>query len=157
MKKLFTLLLISFGATPLFAQYKIVITYDQNGSRIQRSMVCSTCRSTNEIENDPAMDTSKSSFVNKSIEWPSNGNEIGTFKVFPNPTDNKVQVELDAISLQQRCELVLTDISGRVHYRKITETELTTIPLESLADGVYFISLFRGTEKNVVKIVKSRR
>lgn len=66
-------------------------------------------------------------------------------------------MELDAISLQQRCELVLTDISGRVHYRKITETELTTIPLEHLADGVYFISLFCGTEQNVVKIVKSRR
>lgn len=76
MKKLFTLLLISFGATPLFAQYKIVITYDQNGNRIKRSMVCSTFRPTNESENDPAKDTSKSSFVNKSIEWPSNGNEM---------------------------------------------------------------------------------
>jgi len=156
MKQLFTLLLIPFGMAPLFAQNKIIIAYDQNGNRIKRFVICSTCRPTNESENDPAMDTTKPSYVNKSIELPFSDNEIGTFKVFPNPADNKVQVELDAISLKQRCEITLTDISGKEHYRKIVVTETTIIPLEHLADGVYFVSLFRGTEKKVVKIVKTR-
>jgi hypothetical protein len=53
MKPLFTLLILCCCSIYAQAQNKIVITYDENGNRIQRELICPGCRPADTSSEDP--------------------------------------------------------------------------------------------------------
>jgi len=154
MKPAFTLLLITaFSFSRGFAQNKIVITYDANGNRIKREMVCAGCRP--EAAAEDTLLTDQPVGTESGIIAGFLSAQKGSFTVYPNPAGNVVYIRLDALSLKAGCRMQLSDVSGRVCYRKPLMAAVTAIPLSRLADGLYFVTLFRGGQKDVVKVVKT--
>lgn len=131
---------------------KILISYDQNGNRIKREEDCTLLPSSAE-ETPPY--TQNGQQEQETFMDGVAGTEAGIkFHVYPNPASQSVTVSLDAASLKGHCTLVLTDQLSKEHYRKEVHTSLTTIPLEHLADGLYYVLVHRHDRQDVVKIVK---
>lgn len=149
MKFLYFFLLILLPIAATHAQTcTIQISYDDNGNRILRELVCGTMSQPEEPSEGPV-------FYKRPALLPDSSNVIaGSFNVYPNPAAGQVFVQLDAISLQQPCTITLLDQLGREHFRKEHAEASTVISLDNLPDGLYYIILWRGEQKNTVKIVK---
>lgn len=66
-------------------------------------------------------------------------NNISQFKLYPNPAENQITIELtDDIS---NANLTLYDIQGRVIYEKEAINQVTNIDTSILQSGVYFVKL----------------
>lgn len=129
---------------------KISISYDENGNRILRELVCFSAR-----ENPEEQDKDPMSAINTYLPFKDQEQNLSSsFKVYPNPTNDLIYIEIEAKALQEKCSFVLSDISGKVHMRKEITTSRTNLSLTHLADGVYFLTLFRRDQRDVVKIVK---
>jgi len=124
---------------------KIVISYDDNGYRIQRSQSCTTPPDPNEPPATPPPATS--STIRKD-------GDAGAFEIYPNPSNNVVNIVLDPLSLAAPCSFILTDVSGKQLLQQDIQSPATMLELSSYADGVYFIILKRGQQTNTVRIVK---
>lgn len=75
-------------------------------------------------------------------------------RVGPVPTSDKLQVELDA--LRSASDLELTDIQGRRVWTGKAAAKVTTVsvPMETLAAGVYTLSVNSAEGINRVRVVK---
>lgn len=142
---LFFLSLMGFGSVH-GQSCSILISYDDNGNRVLREMACPIPRPASEGLGDGPVADAKG-LLSQNVHQ-------GGFSVFPNPTSDEVFVQLDVLSLQQSCTLVLLDVLGREHFRRADVGARTTIPLVQLPDGIYHVVLWRGQQKDAVKIVK---
>ncbi|PSK95067.1 T9SS type A sorting domain-containing protein [Taibaiella chishuiensis] len=149
MKTLYLSCLMTALAFIAKAQNKIVISYDENGNRVKRERICPTCRPAASNNSNAPSDAFAAPVALAGQEG-----KAGTFRVYPNPAGNFVTLYLDFVSLQQKCTVVLMDQSGREHFRKQAATATTEIPLAKLADGMYYVILFRDNQKDVVRVVK---
>ncbi len=149
MRYLYFLLLILLPIASLQAQTcTIKISYDDNGNRILRELACLSPRPGDEDNPDEQLPRSRKTLLSDS------STVAGNFTVYPNPTSNEVFVELDALSLLQKCTILLVDQLGREHFRKERPGARTAIELSHLPDGLYYILLWRNEQKSTVKIVK---
>jgi hypothetical protein len=143
MKQLLIILFISCSPAILHAQQtKVVISYDGNGNRVRREIVT--------YKNAPANNDLSSS-------WELNAgrfNMPATFKVYPNPSQDVFNVAIDAISLKEKCELILIDQAGKELYRQVITQSVTPVSTRQFADGVYYIVLYSGDKKENTKVVK---
>jgi hypothetical protein len=71
-----------------------------------------------------------------------------TFAIYPNPTTNNITVEFEGTFYYE-----LTDMNGAVISRS-TATDKELISLESLARGVYFVTIKSNDTIQTVKVVK---
>lgn len=79
------------------------------------------------------------------------------FNVFPNPSANEFNIELN-LDNPEKISLYVTDFMGRVVDSIVDEKEIdqyrTTVNLENLTPGVYFVNVKTANSINVQKIVK---
>lgn len=75
-------------------------------------------------------------------------NEI---KIFPNPVISKLNIE-NFTGLELKITII--DISGKVVRTQVSQKELTVIELNTMASGVYFVSINSDTKSSTYKIVK---
>lgn len=75
-------------------------------------------------------------------------NEI---KIFPNPVTSKLNIENFTGS---ELKITINDISGKVVRTQVSQKELTVIELNTMATGVYFVSVNSDTKSSTYKIVK---
>lgn len=151
MKKLFyvVVFITALQSAKMYGQgCKISISYDENGNRMLRELVCSSARDAADNPEKDSLDA-----INTFLPFQEQ-NQASSFKVYPNPTNGLVNIEVETEALKGRCSFVLSDVSGKVHLRKEITTNRTNLSLAHLADGVYFLILFRGDRQDVVKIVK---
>jgi hypothetical protein len=71
------------------------------------------------------------------------------FSVYPNPTDGALQVQVSANMLGQTWKLY--DIRGRLVVDGNIETETTTLSMEQLSRGTYWLHLGSMQPVQVVK------
>lgn len=71
--------------------------------------------------------------------------------VYPNPTENKINVELNN-SLEKK--ITVLDITGKVVYETKTWSSVETIDLANLSNGVYILQVQSETESKMLKIIK---
>lgn len=88
----------------------------------------------------------------------SKENELlsGKIKVYPNPVKNLLKIDLDK-NLKENVELILFDMSGKQLISKQIfgeTTSQTTISMESLGKGVYFLKVKTKTAQTFVKIIR---
>ena len=65
------------------------------------------------------------------------------FKIYPNPAQHEVKVDLRAAN-RQPATVSLTDLAGRTLYQKLVDTKITqqhTISTGNYSDGVYLVSV----------------
>lgn len=98
---------------------KIKIYYDANGNRIQRILEC-------------AKEDSRSAIPMAAINKQNAFNDLteGSYQVFPNPAESKVNVKLNAQLLAKGCSIIMTDLSGKlIHQRNKVDQTITSIDL----------------------------
>ncbi|PKP46124.1 MAG: hypothetical protein CVT95_07565 [Bacteroidetes bacterium HGW-Bacteroidetes-12] len=78
---------------------------------------------------------------------------VDDVKVYPNPTTNEFTVEIDA-KQSASVQLVLIDIRGVIVQQVATTTNKTTINLQELPQGVYFLEVLSNAQKVTKKIIK---
>ena len=147
MKKILSIIALSLITYYTQAQTcKIKIYYDANGNRTQRVMECG-----DEIAPPDKVELQT---VRKKMDG-FNDLTSGTYQVYPNPAENKVNIRLDADLVTKECSISLIDITGKALYQQRTVTDVVSaIDLQGYADGAYFIVISTGNEKHTVKIVK---
>lgn len=80
-------------------------------------------------------------------------NSISLFNIYPNPSNNTINIEFEAVSNQY--DLKIIDITGRVvkSSEKINSIK-TTLNISDLENGIYLISVFDGKNSITKKIIK---
>ena len=82
--------------------------------------------------------------------------QINNIKIYPNPANNKLQIELETKDLSNNIEISLFDISGRKIFYKIFAPEKefkTTVNLTNFAKGIYCIKVINANYIHSQKII----
>ncbi len=78
----------------------------------------------------------------------------GTFKVYPNPANDKLYVQFNSTDISEKTTYSIVDLFGRtVLENKYNATEY--IDISVLAEGVYFIQIVNGTQTATNKFIKT--
>lgn len=78
--------------------------------------------------------------------------QLTGLKVYPNPFENRINIELDK---SQNLAIEILNIHGELMISKTSNSINTTIDLEAIPTGIYFISLQSKDSKVVKKILKN--
>ena len=76
---------------------------------------------------------------------------LSDFSVFPNPAHDMVHISFEQVA---EATVSLTDLHGKVLRSEAVSGQLYTLPLEGLSAGVYLLTVKRGEELEVRKILK---
>ncbi len=79
--------------------------------------------------------------------------DVLNFSVFPNPFSNNLSLSLNSIS--ELTTIVISDVTGKIVCSSQLNQLNTTINLDELQEGIYFLELMNGTHKSVKKIIKN--
>ena len=96
-------------------------------------------------------DTSVCYFVNKNLHTGIATLTNSTIKVFPNPTDNVLNIQWQSEEHLQK--IILEDAIGRIVKELIPTGNNETLNIKDLPNGIYFLHLFAKTER-VMKVLK---
>lgn len=143
------LLFVFWGTISMFsvAQQKVNYAYDNNGNRESRII---TLKAT--PQNTAVGSKLDSSIVHKyeqSVE-----NIIGEPRVYPNPVHTTLffvpQGNSDGIKLN----VLLVDLTGKVVYRAVSQSNRLEIDVSNLTQGVYILKAFGDGKNYSWKIIK---
>ncbi len=71
-----------------------------------------------------------------SLESPKN-----IFKIYPNPTDNFIFIDLSKMNVDKETEISIYSITGNLVRKSIFQDNLITMNVEELVNGVYIITV----------------
>ncbi len=71
-----------------------------------------------------------------SLESPEN-----IFKIYPNPTDNFIFIDLSKMNVDKETEICIYSITGNLVRKSIFQDNLITMNVEELVNGVYIITV----------------
>jgi hypothetical protein len=71
--------------------------------------------------------------------------------VYPNPVKNNLTIQQSGTG---RTEVAVTDVTGKVVYRKVFTTGTLQINSESWSNGVYMVRVVKNEEISSFKVVK---
>ncbi|MCZ4319640.1 T9SS type A sorting domain-containing protein [Aequorivita viscosa] len=110
-----------------------------------------------DIDNDGDMDVISSSQNDDKIAWYENftilgvgENEIDTFKIYPNPTKDVLNIKRQAGIVST--SIILYDTFGRILFE--TEYELLQINLSNYNSGIYYLKLKTIFSEQIMKVIK---
>jgi hypothetical protein len=141
MKKLLFIFLLLSAAIGISAQ-NVSYQYDNAGNRIGRVIVMSSLSS-------PAPSLSSASVTG--LEDMITGQKI---KVYPNPTEGMLAVEVADFTNEWKVEYLITDMSGKMINRKKADSKYTTLDLTKQSPGVYILRITINGENTSWKIIK---
>ena len=77
------------------------------------------------------------------------------YKVFPNPTQNTINISSISSTLNKRPLIIIYDLSGKaVINTSLTESK-KSIDLSSIRNGVYLMRIIEPKKSITVKIIKA--
>lgn len=143
MKKIITLLFITcFAAT--YAQ-EVQYTYDASGNRAQRKLVY--------VGPPQERLAAPDSVSKKTAELMQIAMQEG-ISVFPNPTQDVVNVSINNFKVEDKVIVQLFDNSGKILKTQIMQSATIQFPMAEMQSGVYYINVIKGKEKLFYKVVK---
>ena len=79
----------------------------------------------------------------------------GTLSVYPNPTQNRVTIEIPKELNQKKTKIMLYDLAGRVMMTQKAEfANETTVNLSSLSTGVYIVTVSDEERSRYARVIK---
>ena len=75
------------------------------------------------------------------------------FKVYPNPTNKEITLELNDFS-GKNYEAFLMDITGRIQQNEVIKNRIQAISVEKIPRGIYFLRVGNEYRSSVVKLIK---
>lgn len=138
MKILFFLFLFIAFLEPLHSQNKIKYAYDSAGNRIERTIELKT----KSAEAEPEM------FFTEELAK-------RTIKIYPNPTDGFLKVEIENIENVKNCTITISVLGTGKQVKKIkTKLPVTDIDISNQPFGVYIMLIDIDGEYTSWKIMK---
>lgn len=83
----------------------------------------------------------------------TNANDEDIIRLFPNPATEKIAITFSNAAIERT--LIITDVSGKEMLRDKVNEKQTSIHIESLPAGVYFLTVVSNNQSRVVKVVKA--
>ena len=143
MKQLLTLLFI-FCFVAIHAQ-EVQYTFDASGNRTQRKLVISGPSPLRLANNDS---------ISKHVEEGMKTAMKEGISVFPNPTQDLVNVSINNFKVEEMVTVQLIDNGGKVLKSQVMQSSSIQLPVTELKSGIYYIHVLKGKEKLYYKILK---
>ena len=137
--------LLAIVTTSSYAQNKVSYGYDVNGNRKIRN-TCPTCRLAHNPDNSSSADTSIQADTAIAIKHGAN--------LFPNPTQNRVNLSLSNLKDDEATAVLVTDENGQTLYTQKNLQAQNQIDLSSFNNGTYFVRVTMGKDVLVYKVMK---
>jgi hypothetical protein len=131
---------LSFLTAPLYAQ-SVAYGYDSAGNRISRTIVISTLRS---AKMEKQEETAVHSEMLKDLE----------VRIYPNPTDGLLKVEVLNMKENQSAAISLYDLSGKLILSRDKISNSTELDISNNNPGTYILRIFAGESRTEWKIIK---
>jgi hypothetical protein len=77
---------------------------------------------------------------------------LGELKVYPNPSSNKIFVE---VSSGSQLNLQISDVTGRILYEGLSGDPVSEVNLENLSGGIYYLTVRSENAAEVIKVIKN--
>lgn len=143
MKQLLSLFFI-FCFAALQAQ-EVKYTYDASGNRTKRKLYVSGPSPLRLANND--------SIAKHAAEGMQTAMQEG-ISVFPNPTDDVVNVTINNFKTDEKVVAQLMDNNGKILKTQIMQSSSVQFAVAELQSGIYYINVIKGKEKLYYKVVK---
>ncbi|SEP47102.1 T9SS type A sorting domain-containing protein, partial [Niastella yeongjuensis] len=85
-------------------------------------------------------------------EWSTIPFATQGMQVYPSPVIETLRVKLEGIG--NSGDITISDVMGKIVYRKQVNTNSISIPASSWAPGVYLVCYYNGQQRTVVRIIK---
>jgi hypothetical protein len=137
--------LFFFLTIQLKAQTTVQYSYDKAGNRIQRKLyVCTTCRP--DQQNGKVASQEKDTTQILAAQHGLN--------VYPNPTQDKVNLTLSNLKDDETTSVVVTDETGKTVYSAKNLQLQNEINVSTFNNGTYFFRITMGKDVMVYKVMK---
>lgn len=123
-------------------------SYDNVGNRIQRMLtVCSTCPNNQRTENPNHVESNADT-----LQMLVSHHEIG---VFPNPTQDILNVNITNVETDETVDLFLSDETGRTLLNLKNQPAISALNVANYKTGAYYLQVKVGNDSpKVYKIMK---
>ncbi len=93
--------------------------------------------------------------VNITTGLTSYQNNIGQVNIYPNPNNGVFTISADMITDEQKTDIILTDLTGRIVYKTQLDAKSnsTLININNLEKGTYFVEISNSQARAVKKII----
>lgn len=143
MKKICLVSLFSLMVLSAFSQQQcpqIVFNYDPSGNRIQRKLIIVPCGD----ENQKTFASDSSSVLTLMI-----------VNVYPNPAQDKINIELPKDSTATESKIELLDINGKILYSVASPSLQIQIDVSQYAVGTYVLKITREKKYAAYNVLKN--
>jgi len=144
MKTIIRTILLGFFATiclPLLhSQDRIRFGYDSAGNRISRTIEFDPLRSSSNEEEEPPVYSEMLSNIE--------------LKIYPNPTDGLLKVEILNLPEDQTADILLYDLAGKLITSHRKAGDFTEINIGGQPAGIYLMKIVAGKYQTEWRIIK---
>ena len=133
------------------AQTYIQYTYDLNGNRETRKLDVIQLKSAK-----IAFPVNDVALLKEEPDRVSGIDEEQGVKIYPNPAEDKINIEFSGSQTDDPAEARLYDLNGNLVKYEKNKTLLMDIDVSNLKEGVYVLVIKRGTQITNYKIIRGR-
>lgn len=138
----FSGLLFYFSA---FSQNAIRFAYDALGNRVKREIVLQNSDVTK--RKLPLEEKKEDNFYSDMLSEKQ-------IRIWPNPTEGHLKVEIQGLAPEEKASLRITSMSGAVVDVKETTSPVSELDLSHCTNGIYLLHIATGGQETTWKIIK---
>ena len=128
-----------------FSQNAIRFAYDALGNRVKREIV---------LQNSDVVKRNMSSEEKKEDNFYSDMLSEKQIRIWPNPTEGHLKVEIQGLAPEEKACLRITSMSGAVVNVKETTSPVSELDLSHCIYGIYLLHIATGRQETTWKIIK---
>jgi len=127
-----------------YAQTHIGYSYDNTGNRVQRQLVidCNGCPTNQRTAAPTVVDSTQVLAAQHGLS------------IFPNPTQDKVNLTLSNLKDDETTSVVVTDETGKTVYSAKNLQSQNEVNVSNFNNGTYFFRITMGKDVMVYKVMK---
>ena len=128
-----------------FSQNAIRFAYDALGNRVKREIV---------LQNSDVVKRNMSSEEKKEDNFYSDMLSEKQIRIWPNPTEGHLKVEIQGLAPEEKACLRITSMSGAVVNVKETTSPVSELDLSHCINGIHLLHIATGRQETTWKIIK---
>lgn len=140
LKVKFILGLLLFTSLAVRAQSKIGYSYDSSGNRVERTIVLETVK---KAKASPGIERSFTDNIDER-----------NVKIYPNPTQGQLRVDISRLDNGDKCILSLYTISGNLIFKDSNAGTTNNIDISNQEPGLYLLKITVNENASTWKIIK---
>jgi hypothetical protein len=158
-KQIYTLIMLAGIAMSVSAQQTVYYKYDDAGNRIKRSLSASKLLTVPDSSNNKTVEEEINTLI-LAFQQPEQmagieSSSTGEIKVFPNPIEEKLNIQFSNVDYEVGYNIQLFDGSGKLFYIGQSNKEHSEIDMQNAGAGVYYLVVVtKEGKRNFWKMIK---